>query len=636
MSQSLEVKKYDVIILGTGFVEAILAGALARIGKSVLHLDANDYYGGGWSAFNFRELLAWVQKIQGFLDKPSENVQETIEGLQLLTTNVPKAICQTYSSLEYEIFNTKEEEIKEINPYLVNDLTNEIKSDSATQQNQRTVLGETNQTTNSLDYETLANYLVTEKKYDQSEPIAEIINGHYNSKILRRTREHEEAIAIESARLTQILQLHKGRNISKETIQNISQSLLSFQQIETLAQLLKESKRYNLELTPKLMSCRGELVELLISSGVARYLDFRALGNTFIYLGEEEFEKVPCSKEDVFTNQTISLVDKRKLMKFLNFAQNYTNFPEIYHGYESKFFNEFLVEKFGIQGKLLLVVLYAIALVQSRGDDVKTLEGLSKTQSYLSSLGRYGNNAFLVAFYGGSEIIQGFCRVSAVYGGIYMLATSVINILIDDDCKKFAGLIDSKKRQLSSNYLVSSLDYLPSHFLAPQDTWEQVSRAIIIIDKSLHGNDEATLTIYPPDMVENRYPIHILQLTPGTQSCPENRRILYISTKASGSSAKQDLIYALEKLINISTNIHRGSSGSSKPNPVFALYYRTYARVATPSLPENIIPVSDPDLALDFESATLEARKLFQRMYIDEEFLTSRPDLDELNEFDLN
>ena len=37
--------KFDAIILGTGLVESILASALARARKKVLHLDRNEYYG---------------------------------------------------------------------------------------------------------------------------------------------------------------------------------------------------------------------------------------------------------------------------------------------------------------------------------------------------------------------------------------------------------------------------------------------------------------------------------------------------------------------------------------------------------------------------------------------------------------
>lgn len=36
----------------TGLTESILAAAASRIGKTVLHLDSNDHYGGLWASFN--------------------------------------------------------------------------------------------------------------------------------------------------------------------------------------------------------------------------------------------------------------------------------------------------------------------------------------------------------------------------------------------------------------------------------------------------------------------------------------------------------------------------------------------------------------------------------------------------------
>ena len=40
-------KKFDFIILGTGLGSSLLSGALSRIGKTVLQLDKNDFYGSG-------------------------------------------------------------------------------------------------------------------------------------------------------------------------------------------------------------------------------------------------------------------------------------------------------------------------------------------------------------------------------------------------------------------------------------------------------------------------------------------------------------------------------------------------------------------------------------------------------------
>lgn len=41
-------REYDVVIIGTGLCESILAASLALAGSSVLHLDSNTFYGGAW------------------------------------------------------------------------------------------------------------------------------------------------------------------------------------------------------------------------------------------------------------------------------------------------------------------------------------------------------------------------------------------------------------------------------------------------------------------------------------------------------------------------------------------------------------------------------------------------------------
>ncbi|CAG8812282.1 16684_t:CDS:2, partial [Dentiscutata erythropus] len=213
-----------------------------------------------------------------------------------------------------------------------------------------------------------------------------------------------------------------------------------------------------------------------------------------------------------------------------------------------------------------------------------TIQGLEKTQKYLKSLGRYGNAPFLVGLYGcGNEIAQGFCRICAVYGGIYMLDHSVKHLLIDENSNKFTGLVDVNDQQISSTFLVSSIDYLPSIFLKEDELWETTSRAIVITDKFiLEETGDASLTIYPPETVKNKYPVTVLQFSAGTQTCPEDR-------------------YSV--------------SDTTKPNPLFELFYRHKKRVVNSSeIPENIIIANDPDSSLDFEEATIQARQYFEKM----------------------
>lgn len=73
ITMELDETNFDVIVLGTGFAESVIAGyalsliylktsasqshsSLARSGKRVLHLDHNDFYGGYMSSYNLSSL----------------------------------------------------------------------------------------------------------------------------------------------------------------------------------------------------------------------------------------------------------------------------------------------------------------------------------------------------------------------------------------------------------------------------------------------------------------------------------------------------------------------------------------------------------------------------------------------------
>jgi len=90
-------------------------------------------------------------------------------------------------------------------------------------------------------------------------------------------------------------------------------------------------RSYCLDLAPQLLLSRGAMVDLLISSDVGRYLEYKALERIYVAEGQG-YEKVPLSKEDVFLSSNVSVVDKRRLMKFLTFCLDHENQPQEYNG----------------------------------------------------------------------------------------------------------------------------------------------------------------------------------------------------------------------------------------------------------------------------------------------------------------
>ncbi|KAF5865314.1 Rab proteins geranylgeranyltransferase componentA [Aspergillus alliaceus] len=63
--EPLSETPWDVTISGTGLAQSLLALALSRSGKKVLHVDRNSYYGGSEAAFSPQEAQEWASRVNG-------------------------------------------------------------------------------------------------------------------------------------------------------------------------------------------------------------------------------------------------------------------------------------------------------------------------------------------------------------------------------------------------------------------------------------------------------------------------------------------------------------------------------------------------------------------------------------------
>ncbi|KAL0260268.1 Rab proteins geranylgeranyltransferase component A [Diplodia seriata] len=61
--ESLSETRWDVLIAGTGVEQSLLALALSRSDKKILHVDKNDFYGGPQAAFSLQEVEAWAKRV---------------------------------------------------------------------------------------------------------------------------------------------------------------------------------------------------------------------------------------------------------------------------------------------------------------------------------------------------------------------------------------------------------------------------------------------------------------------------------------------------------------------------------------------------------------------------------------------
>jgi len=91
-------------------------------------------------------------------------------------------------------------------------------------------------------------------------------------------------------------------------------------------------------------------------------------------------------------------------------------------------------DKFSLETSTRDFIGHSMALYQT--DDYINQKGtahdaITRIRLYVNSMARYGKSPYIYPLYGLGELPQGFARLSAIYGGTYMLNTDVDEFLYD-------------------------------------------------------------------------------------------------------------------------------------------------------------------------------------------------------------
>ncbi|KAL0032286.1 hypothetical protein WJX79_002547 [Trebouxia sp. C0005] len=108
---SIQPESFDLIVVGTGLEESLIAASAARSGKTVLHLDQADSYGSAWSSLNMDQFLVWADQTSSSTATPPvqepTGLQESANitaadaaGADLLRVPVTHEQAQTYSNTQ--------------------------------------------------------------------------------------------------------------------------------------------------------------------------------------------------------------------------------------------------------------------------------------------------------------------------------------------------------------------------------------------------------------------------------------------------------------------------------------------------------------------------------------------------------
>lgn len=130
------------------------------------------------------------------------------------------------------------------------------------------------------------------------------------------------------------------------------------------------SRQFGLSLCPTIIPSIGPLIDSLVASGVSRYGGFKLLEQVALYESPGVVKPVPGSKEDIFKDTSLSLLHKRRLMRFLMFAGGeFEDKPEL-QGNEDTPFPDFLKNKFSLDDAAIQAIAYALSFCVSASGEV--------------------------------------------------------------------------------------------------------------------------------------------------------------------------------------------------------------------------------------------------------------------------
>lgn len=308
------------------------------------------------------------------------------------------------------------------------------------------------------------------------------------------------------------------------------------------------SRDFGVDLAPKILFAKSDLLSILVKSRVHQYLEFQSLSN-FHTFESDNFEKLTNSKQEIFTDQKLPLMTKRNLMKFIKFVLNWEDKPEVWKPYSERPIYELLVDKFQLQRPQIFELMFSIGLCYNM--ETKTPDALQRIRRYLSSFDVYGPFSVLYSKYGGpGELSQGFCRSAAVGGATYKLNETLTSY---DPNSKIALFGDGSQVYVTEKLVVS-----PSQ--APKESQNtpiqkhEVHRLTCIVEKSCEQwfseGESAAVVVFPPGSLKsgNAEVVQVFILGSGSEICPRGTSIWYLSTTQQGPRAEMDLDAALEAM----------------------------------------------------------------------------------------
>lgn len=310
---------------------------------------------------------------------------------------------------------------------------------------------------------------------------------------------------------------------------NLSQLYSKFKPSTQKPEFLRGRDRdWCIDLIPKFLMSNGELTNILVHTDVTRYIEFKQIGGSYVFRNGK-IAKVPSNEYEAIGSSLMGMFEKRRMKRFLEYIASYDDdVPSTRQGLDidKNTMNE-IYNHFGLENGTKDFIGHAMAL-WSNDDYLNEVARptYERIMLYVQSVAKYGKSPYIYPLYGLGELPQGFARLSAIYGGTYMLDTPIDEVLYDGD--KFAG-VKTKEGIAKAPMVIADPTYFPEKV---KKTGHKVIRAMCILEHPVpKTNDlDSVQIVIPQNQVGRKNDIYIAVLSDVHCVVPKGYYLAIVST----------------------------------------------------------------------------------------------------------
>lgn len=372
---------------------------------------------------------------------------------------------------------------------------------------------------------------------------------------------------------------------------------------------------WNIDLVPKLLMSNGELTNILVSTDVTRYIEFKQVAGSYVQQGNgarATVAKVPSDAGEALRSPLMGLFEKRRARNFLQWVAGFDEAnPSTHNGMNlSQSTMKQVYDKFGLEATTRDFIGHSMALYTT--DDYIDARGQAKDcveriRLYVNSMARYGKSPYIYPLYGLGELPQGFARLSAIYGGTYMLNTNIDEVKYDASGKVTGIRATMKERGEAGEGMkfetkCSKILADPSYFPDKTKVVGHILKAICILNHPIDRTDNADSLqlILPQSQVGRKHDIYIAMVSSAHNVCPKGYYIAIVSTIAETSANHHlELQPGLDRLGKIEEKF------MGSPIPIYA--------PLESGEKDNVFLSKSYDASSHFETMTDDVRDIYRR-----------------------